>query len=232
MLKDFIRVNKYALDESKKRLKFFPLLGLALFCYSLINLAALLIIAKYFNNIRGLGFLTYLLKVAETAHFLGLMQNVIIYQRLSLNDLLSMGPFFNNTINFIFVFYVINYLIGILSFNQITPAFFGEILNIALLAFISPGFDMIYIDGYEGYSIFTRLPEFFKENFINWIPAILIMLLYNYLGNISIFMSIMDIIVSLMLNFLLSILLIYKGNLYVALAHSSRRKREFEAKFN
>ena len=236
MINDLGRVYKRVFKKTKNNLKHLPLLAIELssifFIFYIVNM--LTVFSQTFSPIMGV--VRYFVRVLALSSLFSGLQSIIEYDRLKMDHFLDFSRFFNHIVQYIFVLFIIDLLVQFLSLSGIVPGVIVTIISTLIVAITSPAYEMIYIDEYGGYNIFTRLIPFFRENWFNWIGGLLISLLINYLitylQSIAFLNVVYFIIATIILSFVIGVLILIKGNLYDVLAHSSRRKRDFEDKFN
>ena len=235
MIKDLKRVLKRLFRDSKTSLKHLPLLivgllGVSLIMYFVNQLQLLVTTVSNFS-----GIIKYFIKIAIISSLFNALQNIILYDRLNQNHFFEFSRFLSPVIQFLFVIYIIEILFGIIVSIGIMPSFIYRIFEFAILVFISPGYEMIYIDEYNGYEVYQRIIPFFRENWYIWILGILMNIgieaMFSVISTAT-YVGIPSFIISAVIgSAVIGLLLILKGNLYNILAHSSRRKRDFEDKF-
>lgn len=230
ILTDIINVNKEALRRTLKSLKYLPLLAIVILG---LNIAEFWIQTLLISSSGGvnflLGFARYIVTILFGSALIGILYDLVKYNRFRINALLDgYKTFFGPFSSVMFIYILIEY--AFLFLNQIMPNIFGLFI---LLGIQSVLYEEVYIANKYSVEAYSNLLRFFKENILHWLIP---MIFYNYLqlrmriSGLAIF-NLNFFIRALIFSIFLAFIYLYKGHLFSLLYNSSRRKREFEGKF-
>lgn len=233
MIKDFIYVNKKALNDTLKNFKYIPALVLVLFVFNVAQILVSRILTTPSQSMNFItGFARYIIEVAFISALISVLDDIINYNRFRVQNIIDgftryMGPLFNT----LFIIYLVEMIFSM--FLGPIP-YLSTIFAIAMLVLESPLYETIYIGNSWGMPGIMDTIDFIKNNIIYWlIPMILFVAIERLFGVYSIFATfdVREIIEALVYGVLLAFIYLFKGNLYKILFNSSRRKREFEGMF-
>lgn len=237
-LQDFKEVNQVALQNTIKSAIFLLVLALLFAAYQLIQI---LVNTVLFSAMAGggtifIGFLSYIIKVILYSHFLGVVSDVVMYNRLSSLSLTSGFQRYIAPVSQVaFSLYLVEILLSRLGGGLGVEAL--VFIEALLYLYISPVPSMLYIDGASGYGALMESAEFWKENWHAWGPvAVLAIVLMSTVGRalsvVFLIGSIDIVLVSILRLFLsgllVAIFMVYMGHLYRQLSGSSMRGRAFK----
>lgn len=231
---DILNVNKEALKETLKKLKFVPILAVILFAFKIAEFYILkALTGTNASSSFILGFARAAVSIAFLSALISILADIVIYNRLDFNNFMDrFGEYFSPLMNTYFIIFLIeivsNMFIGGLS------SFFSLIVSIALLVIQSPLLEEVYLGNKYGMDAIYSVYEFIKDNFLQWLPVLLAYVFVQYIFSIWSVILILDIefiIKSTIYGLLLAFIYIYKGQLFKVLNGSSMRKRSFQRKF-
>ncbi|MFY9284064.1 MAG: hypothetical protein WAO56_08080 [Miniphocaeibacter sp.] len=238
-LKDFFYVQKTAITNTFKGIRYFFIVAFAILAGSL----AVNIISNVLYSIFGVGVLSiiigvliYVLEIFAISFVMNILYRAVKENgkgRGFIQD--NSSQFMYKIIQIAFIFYLVRLILQIGGLYKI----YYLILPIILIIFNALP-ESIYLENYDSQGTLIHSLEFLKNNIINWgIPNLLIYgvlwlfkIPYILPFNISFNRNILDIVISLAILLLYSIFLIYRGNLFEVLNGSSMRKREYMRKFD
>lgn len=241
ILQDILETNREVLKKSVPlALKNWPILftGLA---YSVIILL-LFRIASLFWILAGI--LITLVQSALISNYLYLIENIIQYGKISIEDFkrgftVYIWKIYGIMVVVWFVNYGLSLFLSPLLRIQIAFISLGGLIQFAAFILLNCMPEVIYQKHYMVGESFSYCVEFIKENWLDWfVPNILLGILFAALtgsvfttnlliGNPLMRLSINGIISYLIGQLFLSFMMIYRGLLFRALSGSTRRKRMY-----
>lgn len=253
-VKDFLWTSKTALKKAWKAfIKHWIIVPIG-FVYFLVMLGMQMgfsLVAKNFLLSRILSFFIMFVQFFLSVHYLDMMRCVVLKNRYTMTDIkrgFSDRFFFSKVVTVNFVFYVVEYILSILSGGDLSL-----VINLAFAVVVAVLFnplpEVLYQRNYNGVMSLRYCVDFMKENWIWWlIPIGLITLAYNFLigvrvldfailnpftitppaPNLNIFMiqwkSVLAFVIGLMF---LYFFMLYRGFLFLTLSTTTRRNRHF-----
>lgn len=238
-LKDFFYVQKTAIINTFKGIRYFFIVAIAILAGSL----AINIVSNVLYSVLGVGIfsiivgiLIYILEIFIISFIMNILYKAVKENGKGsgfIQD--SSSQFMYKIIQIAFIFYIVRLIIQIGGLYRV----YYFLLPVILIVFNALP-ESIYLENYNSQGTLIHSLEFLKNNIINWgIPNLLIYgvlwlldIPYILPFNISFNKNIIDILISLAIILLYSIFLIYRGNLFEILNGSSMRKRDYMRKFN
>lgn len=245
MFKDIIYTNTEAFKKTGRTIKenclaiILMMLGLFLFD-KLTNITALGISAAFGGalSMMILSLAMYILMLLKFSFIANLLSRVVDGEIIHINGIFNGGKIYlSKLINFVFITYVFGLLLDMIfrtgafsdPYQMDHTLFYAKLaVNFLLLFTFNASFETLYQTDCVGLAIFTYGAKFFKDNFLQWLLAsILLVLATNY--NI-----IIDhyIIAQLVTYVLMPLIFIYRGHLYNILNNSSMRMRAFKRRMD
>lgn len=233
-LKDVLLVNLEAFKKTVKKLHFVPLLALILivivyFQNFLINL----LISRSDSVNFLLGFVRYLVNIVFMSLFLGILDDLILYNRFRFSSLTSGYKNFFMQVSqtmFVLVFFE---LICETILIKIDSQILLKIYKIFYWIIISLLYEEIYIGQRVGSDVYVNIFSFLKENILHWLVVLVAFIYINMRFEFYLLFGLLDLtlfIKAMLMALGFAFLYIYKGNLFYILNNSSVRKREFQRK--
>lgn len=236
MFQDFINVNKSALKSTMKNLRFLPILALVIVLLNVVLhfVLRILVVPNSAMNFL-LGFIRYIVQVAFASALISVLDDLIKYNRFSWDNF-SQGftSYLSPLMNTFFYLYIIEFLVRLVT-DAIPILGISFIATIILLAIESTLYEQTYIANLSGMEAISASVNFIINNIIYWIiPAILFIIVRINLDRTLMVIGFnpYKIINLIVLSLAMAFIYLYKGHLFNILHNSSRRKREFEGKFN
>lgn len=191
------------------------------------------------------GIIMVIVESALISSYLYVLSNVITYNRFRWKDIkYGITQYIWKVYGVIFVFYIAGLLLN-LAARILGPIFytFYWILPIVVFIVFNPLPEVIYTKERDPLETLAYCLEFMKENWLNWLIPNLVFFFLSYLTLSGLFaiigttwlkLSITTMFLSL-LGFIasgvvISVAMLYRGNLFQMLSTSSRRKRQFMRK--
>ncbi len=228
VVKDAFQVLGESFRKTVSVFRYIPILALCLFVYTAIRFVSSLLLARVGLGIPFLrGFLLYLVSAALLAHLAGIMNNIILYDRLNQRMVFDFSlRFFPDITRMMFVLYIVEILVSQLS---LTLGIY-ELIHGLLFLLLSPAFEFVYQDRAGGFEILSECLRFNADNLLSWVPFNLLITLILLRGGV-ISQVVPGIAMAFIASLLGSFILVWKGHLFYILANSNPRKREFQRKF-
>ncbi|AOT68793.1 hypothetical protein [Geosporobacter ferrireducens] len=241
ILQDILETNKDVLKKSiPLTLNNWPILFTGL-VYSVIILF-LFRIAFLFWILAGI--LVTLVQSALISNYLYLIENIIRYGKISIEDFkrgftVYIWKIYGIMVVIWFVNYGLSLFLSPLLRMQVAFVSLGSLIQLAAFVLLNCLPEVIYQKHFMAGESFSYCVEFIKENWLDWfVPNILLGILFFALtgraltanlliGNSLIRPSINGIIFYLVGQLFLSFIMIYRGLLFQALSGSTRRKRMY-----
>ncbi|QQK07529.1 hypothetical protein [Miniphocaeibacter halophilus] len=238
-LQDFLYVQKTAIKNTFKGIRYFFIVAIAIIASSLV----INIVSNILNSIFGFGMfsiiidlLIYILEIFIISFIMNILFKAVKTNGKGkgfIQD--SSSQFMYKIIQIAFIFYLVRLILQIGGLYRI----YNFLIPVLLIVFNALP-ESIYLENYDSQGTLIHSLEFLKNNIINWgLPNLLFFgvlwlldLPYILPFNISFTKNILDILISLLIVLIYSIFLIYRGNLFEILNGSSMRKRDYMRKFN
>lgn len=235
ILEDIIFVNKKAFKETMKNLKFVPILAIILFVFKFaeVNIIGLL---SGFDRPSSfiLGFARAAISIAFISALISILADIVVYNRLDFKNFFNrFSEYFSPLMSTYFIIFIIEMLVQVLT-QSITIPYLGLVFTIAMLLLQSPLYEEVYLGNRFGGEAIYAAFDFVKENFLQWLPVLVVYVIAELFFNSSSIMIGLDlevIIKMIIYGLLLAFIYIYKGHLFRILNGSSMRKRSFQGKF-
>lgn len=239
ILTDTLKVNRDALKKTLLKLRHIPLLALAYVVYQLILFAVSMIGANLGAGIGFLwGFVNYLVNIAIMAHFLSLLYNVIRYNRLTPQDLINrqFTRLMPSLLQAFFFLYIIELLFS-LFLSPILPSISSFFILLVWEALKTPVQESVYLGNQYGTGALRATFEFWKSNWAQWSLIILAAAVYQiliqpFVGRLTLLSIWLLPVVWLVSGVLISVWMVWRGELFDVLDSSSMRSREFRRGFD
>lgn len=232
ILTDVINVSKEALNRSLKSLKYVPLLALVILGLNIAEFWVQSLLSGFSGGVNFLlGFARYIVTIFFGSALIGILYDLVMYNRFRINGLLDgYKTFFGPFSSVMFIYVILEYVFMFLT--NALPVF--DIIGLIVMFGIqSLLYEEVYIANNYSMEAYSHILTFLKENILHWIIP---MVFYVYLqlqmqfSPLAIF-NIDFLIRTLIFSLILAFIYLYKGHLFSILYNSSRRKREFEGMF-
>lgn len=241
MINDFILINKEAFSKTKNTIiNNWQILFMG-FIYSLIGMAAFFLLAFLLSGPIGIfgGIITAIVESAIISSYLFVLQNVLSYGRFRIRDIKNGFTYYLWKIyGVIFLIFILNLILGLLT-NIVGSGiiWLKLILYIGGLIFLNPLPETIYTKSLDTWESIQYSMEFVKENWFNWLLPnfifliVLFTLSFRSFGLRSFLFRMRGGILTYVITAIfLSIIMIYRGQLFKILSTSTLRKRQFMRK--
>lgn len=173
--------------------------------------------------------------VSSWLHF---MEQVVNAGRAHLTDLpRSFGTYLGDVINVFFLLFVLRFLVTFV----LTPAseLLAIVLTLAMAVFFNAVLELIYLGRYSGPDLLMASYRFIGANWIEWFPATILLLGLALAVDVAVSsfaganpdaqtQRLVQTVASVAVGLVLAYASIVRGLLYLELATSSRRAREFK----
>ncbi len=195
--------------------------GLVVILYGVLLSAATLVAAPF--GIVG-GFLLYLVTVACFSSWLSLVEQVIRLGRVRLSDLpAGFGAYFGDLLTVGFLFWGLQL---IASFVLAPFPLLQIVFLLAVFVFLNAVPELVYLGRHAAAEVLLESYRFIGENWIEWFPANLA-LAACVIGVLALPGGPLGIVAEAALGLVLYFGMIVRGLLFLELASSGRRAREF-----
>lgn len=229
-MKDFIFVHGQALKKTVEIARHIPVVIILLFLYDLI----FTLFASFIGSLGFLaGILLYIIKASLFSHLLYSLYYTLNNRLVPINFLQDgLQRYLSPAMTAFFTYYLIELLITLVFSNL--GVYVRIFLRLLVFLLYSAVGENIYLNGTYSYESIYESFDFVKDNFINWaLPFGLLYLGMIRAGiNLDVFVSFTGFfgidIRSLISYIFMGVFLVYKGNLYLVLFRSSKRKREYQ----
>jgi hypothetical protein len=199
--------------------------GLSVFVYFAI-MSITLPLAMAFGMLGG--FLVGFVWAACIASFLFLVERLVRYGRVSLDDFrASFAPYFSDVIGVLFVLWVIRTLLSLAVMTNPQGLLISAVAQLFIFVFLNAVPELIYLGHHSSLELLGESYKFIGENWIEWFPptlvagVVLIVLMEVPVPDIA---SILRwAVVGLFVYFVM----VLRGFLFEELAGSTRRSRAF-----
>ena len=232
ILTDVINVNKETLNRTIKSLKYIPLLAIVILGLSIAEFWIQTLLSGFSGGVNFLlGFARYFVTVFFGSALIGLLYDLVMFNRFRINGLIDgykafFGPFSSVMFIYILLEYAFIFLSG-------TMPLFNMLSLIIMFGIESLLYEEVYIANNYSIEAYSHILSFLIENILHWLIT---MVFYVYIqiqmrySGLAIF-NIEFLIRTLIFSLILAFIYLYKGHLFNILNNSSRRKREFEGMF-
>lgn len=246
-LNDIAYVNKETLYKTINNIKHNKQVPLVSLVYALSAIGLLFIMSFLLSGPIGIfgGIIMTIVESALISSYLYVLNNVIAYNRFRWKDIkYGITYYIWKVYGVIFAFYIGSMLINLLS-NIFGPLFYSFywIIPIAVFILFNPLPEGIYLKDRDTLGTLSYCLEFMKENWLNWLLSNSMFFLLAYISlsgmmslaaSAAIGMRPTDILLLLLLFFITGIIvsigMLFRGNLFVLLSTSTIRKRQFMRK--
>jgi hypothetical protein len=199
------------------------------------------------------GLINGLILAVCVSSYLYFIAGVVNGSRMSLRELgESWQPHFNSVINILFLLFILQYALALLTPpGDATAMLLSSLIELILLIILNPIPEIIYQGRTEGFSMLQESVDFLRSNGVEWfLPFILLAVLSmvvlplpiligplqfgrltfpTSLSDVS-FDSLLGLLWPLLSAVLLFALMVFRGFLFRALSGSTRRQRLFRAR--
>jgi hypothetical protein len=227
--------------------------GLLPLLYGPIFVISSLLAARLFGPLGG--FISGFILAMCVSSYLYFIAGVVSGRRMSLREFGdSWRPYLSSAISILFLFFVVQYLLDLLTPpGDATAMMLASLIELILLVILNPIPEIIYQGRSEGLAMVQESIDFLKGNGVEWfLPFVILAFLSVFLLPLPVLAgplqfgrltfptsagglplgSLYGLLWSILSAFLLFALMVFRGFLFRALSGSTRRQRLFRARWS
>jgi hypothetical protein len=204
------------------------------------------------------GFLMYLALAACVSSFLAVVAGAVAHDRVRPSDLVpSFSRYLWSIVNVVFVLWIIQLLLGLISQQNASMRWLALAVNAGIFLVCNPLPELIYQGSREGLAMIDEAVQFTRENAVEWLLPIAVLLLPVFLASpqaglfvmaemgptsaLALIMQVLDaflpdmgrlgeIVTTILAAAALVWIMLFRGFLFRSLARGGRRQRIFAAR--
>lgn len=240
MLRDLLELYGEAAKETAKRLSAVLILTAAVIMYFIFDAMLTFVVGRLVTNrtmMLAVGYGFWLVRILYVAHFAGLLTKALEWKRLRWHDLGTVpGDLFAGMTRVMFLIFLAQFVLDRFHVGAATHNLF-LLETLVLARLVDPIFETVYISRQTDLEAFQSLFDFWRKNFLQWLPIALVadlallLLPGASLFNLDLF-SPVSWAVNIAVAAAFSLYMLFRGYLFSVLSTSSLRSRRFRRKAN
>ncbi|HZR83574.1 MAG TPA: hypothetical protein VFD92_20940 [Candidatus Binatia bacterium] len=222
--------------------------------------SVVLAVVASFASVLGIagGFVMVLALAACVSSFLTVLEGAVARDRVRPSELApSFGRHLWSIVNVVFVLWIIEVLLGLITAQNPAMRWLALAVNAGIFVLCNPLPELIYQGSREGLAMIDEAVQFMRENFVEWLLPLVLLLLPVFLIDVragilvmaelgptsvlAVLMQIVErvlpemggageIVATFVASAALVWMMLFRGFLFRSLAHSGRRQRIFAAR--